>query len=88
MDLALDYEVLKRKGSWIAYKGETLGLGKEAAAKLLMENLELRQEITEETLRKSQEELVFVPSQRDEDTEEPAISSMDVEDEVLELETE
>ena len=29
LDMALDYDILKRKGSWIAYKGESLGQGKE-----------------------------------------------------------
>jgi recombination protein RecA len=50
VDMALDYEVVKRKGSWLAYKGETLGQGKETVAQFLEKNPELEQEIVAEIM--------------------------------------
>ena len=52
LDMALDREILKRKGSWIAYKGETLGQGKDAVASYIEEHPELMDEITKEVLDK------------------------------------
>ena len=52
VDMAIDYEIIKRKGSWLAYKGETLGQGKEPVAKMLSEHPELMEEITKDVLRK------------------------------------
>jgi recombination protein RecA len=50
VDMAVDYEVIKRKGSWLAYKGETLGQGKEAVAQFLEKNPELEQEVIAEVM--------------------------------------
>jgi recombination protein RecA len=52
LDMALDMNVVKRKGSWIAYKGETLAQGKEATAELLGNRPELMEEIKKEVLAK------------------------------------
>lgn len=45
VDMALDMGVIKRKGSWIAYKGETLAQGKDAVSKYLEEHEDLMAEI-------------------------------------------
>ena len=45
VDMAIDYNVIVKKGSWLAYKGETLGQGKESVAKYLAEHKELQDEI-------------------------------------------
>ena len=45
VNLGLEYEVLRRSGSWIYYGDEQLGQGKERVAELLRENPELAQEI-------------------------------------------
>lgn len=45
VDMAIDYGVIHKKGSWLAYKGETLGQGKESVAKFLAENQALQDEI-------------------------------------------
>ncbi|MDR2136929.1 MAG: recombinase RecA [Synergistaceae bacterium] len=50
VDMAVDYDVIKRKGSWLAYKGETLGQGKESVAQFLEKNPELEQEIISEVM--------------------------------------
>jgi recombination protein RecA len=52
LDMALDMNVVKRKGSWIAYKGETLAQGKEATAEFIGERPELMDEIKKEVLAK------------------------------------
>lgn len=45
VDMAVDKGILKRKGAWIVYKGETIAQGRDAAATLLKEKPELREEI-------------------------------------------
>ncbi|HAJ94378.1 MAG TPA: recombinase RecA [Synergistaceae bacterium] len=57
LDMAIDREVVKRKGSWLAYKGETLGQGKEGVATYLDEHPELMEEITKDVLHKVAEGL-------------------------------
>lgn len=57
LDMAIDREVVKRKGSWLAYKGETLGQGKEGVASYLEEHPELMEEITKDVLHKVAEGL-------------------------------
>jgi len=48
LDMAIDMDVIKKKGSWLAYKGETLGQGKDKVAQLLEEQPELMEEISRE----------------------------------------
>lgn len=50
VDMAIDYDIIKRKGSWLAYKGETLGQGKETVAQFLEKNSDLEQEIIAEIM--------------------------------------
>ena len=45
VDMAIDYGIIIKRGAWLAYKGETLGQGKEAVAKFLSENKPLQDEI-------------------------------------------
>lgn len=45
IDIAEEYKVLEKKGSWINYKGENLAQGKDKAATLFEENTELFEEI-------------------------------------------
>ena len=51
VDMAIDRNVLKRKGSWLAYKGETLAQGKEGVAAYITEHPELMEEIKQEVMR-------------------------------------
>ena len=69
LDMAIDREVVKRKGSWLAYKGETLGQGKEGVASYLDEHPELMEEITKDVLHKDEEGLGLLaePVAEDED---------------------
>lgn len=52
LDMAIDREVVKRRGSWLAYKNETLGQGKESVAEYMLEHPELMEEIKKEVLHK------------------------------------
>ncbi|MBQ7262586.1 MAG: recombinase RecA, partial [Synergistaceae bacterium] len=50
VDMAIDFGVIRKKGSWLAYKGETLGQGKEAVARLLAGDAALQEEIVKEIM--------------------------------------
>lgn len=52
LDMALDMNVVKRRGSWIAYKGETLAQGKEGTAEHIEEHPELMEEIKRDVMAK------------------------------------
>jgi recombination protein RecA len=44
-DLAVNHDILEKKGSWIAYNGNMIGQGREAAKSYLCENPEVMAEI-------------------------------------------
>lgn len=67
LDMAIDRDVVKRKGSWLAYKGETLGQGKETVASYIEEHPQLMDEITKDVLQKVAEGLGIVDTPREED---------------------
>lgn len=50
VDMAVDKGILKRKGAWVVYKGETIAQGRDAAATLLKEKPELRDAIKKEIM--------------------------------------
>ena len=79
LDMAIDNEIVKRKGSWLAYKGETLGQGKETVAVYISEHPELMDEITKDVLRKVAEGLGLAAPHNEEDDE---ISAPSIEDSV------
>ncbi len=47
IDLAVDYDIMKKSGAWYSYNGDKVGQGKEAAKDFLAANPALRQEIEE-----------------------------------------
>ncbi len=57
VDMAIDYGVIVKKGSWLAYKGETLGQGREAVSQLLAEHKDLQDEIVKAIMSKVSEGL-------------------------------
>ena len=73
LDMALDREVMKRKGSWIAYKGESIGQGKDTVASYIEEHPELMDEITKEVLRKVAEGLGLIDEPEHEEPEDSAL---------------
>jgi recombination protein RecA len=52
LDMALDMNVVKRKGSWIAFKGESLAQGKEQTMEKLIATPDLMAEIEREVMAK------------------------------------
>lgn len=73
LDMAIDQDVIKRRGSWLAYKGETLGQGKENVASILEENPKLLEEVTEEVLHKVAEGLGLLDDPIEEVDETPSL---------------
>lgn len=52
LDRAVDFEVVKKSGSWYSYKNDKLGQGIESVAQLFRDNEELQQDILKELLQK------------------------------------
>ncbi|HZP59991.1 MAG TPA: recombinase RecA [Opitutaceae bacterium] len=53
LDLGLEYKILEKKGAWIAYQGELVGQGRDAAKAALKEKPELAEKITKAVLEKA-----------------------------------
>ena len=53
LDLALEYGILTKSGSWFSYGDTRLGQGRENAIAFLKENPEVREEIKDKVLRKA-----------------------------------
>jgi recombination protein RecA len=54
LDLGLEQKILEKKGSWIAYNGDLIGQGREAAKQFLAENPEVTEKITKAVMEKVQ----------------------------------
>ncbi|HVW20946.1 MAG TPA: recombinase RecA [Opitutaceae bacterium] len=52
LDLGLEHRVLEKKGAWIAYQGELVGQGRDAAKAALKEKPEMAEKITKAVLEK------------------------------------
>jgi recombination protein RecA len=88
LDMAIDHNVIVRKGSWLAYKGETLGQGKENVASYLKEHPELMEEVSQEIKKKVAEGIGLILSPETEEEEadlREEESGLDLEEEILEL---
>jgi recombination protein RecA len=42
LDLGLEYSILEKKGSWIAFQGKMIGQGRESTRQTLLKDLELQ----------------------------------------------
>jgi len=88
LDMAIDHNVIVRKGSWLAYKGETLGQGKENVASYLKEHPELMEEVSQEIKKKVAEGIGLILSPETEEEEadlREEETGLDLEEEILEL---
>ncbi|MFP4482602.1 MAG: recombinase RecA [Thermovirgaceae bacterium] len=92
LDMALDYDVIVRKGSWLAYKGETLGQGKDNVASYLKDHPDLMQEVAKEVKNKVAEGLDLILAPKENEEAENGLSStgtegtgMNLEEGILEL---
>ncbi len=61
VDMAIDYGIIIKRGAWLAYKGETLGQGKEAVAKFLYENKPLQDEIMKAIMSEVNKGIGYIP---------------------------
>jgi len=52
VDLGVEHKLLEKKGSWISYKGEMIGQGREAAKQHVAENEDFAKELTQLILEK------------------------------------
>jgi recombination protein RecA len=52
LDLGLEHKILEKKGAWIAYEGNLIGQGRDAAKQALKEKPELAEKITKAILEK------------------------------------
>ena len=52
IDLGVEHKLLEKKGSWISYKGEMIGQGREAAKQHVAENEVLAKELTQLIMEK------------------------------------
>ncbi|GAA5484132.1 recombinase RecA [Haloferula sargassicola] len=55
LDLALEFDLVQKRGSWFAYNGEQLAQGRDAAKQALKDNEELYNELTEKVRAKLDE---------------------------------
>ena len=54
LDLGIEHKILEKKGAWIAYNGQLIGQGREAAKDYLMKNLKVLEEIQKIIMEKVQ----------------------------------
>ena len=70
VDMAIDANVVKRKGSWLTYKGETIAQGKDRLAEFLDKNPDMLEEIRKTVLEEAAEGLGISVKSDDGDDEE------------------
>ena len=52
LDLGLEHKILEKKGAWIAYEGNLVGQGRDAAKQALKEKPELAEKVRKAILEK------------------------------------
>ena len=45
LDLGVEFDIIKKAGSWFSYNGEKLGQGRDAVKNILLDNPELMEEL-------------------------------------------
>lgn len=81
VDMALEMNVIKRRGSWVAYKGETFAQGKEAASEYLTEHPDMMEEIKKDVMTKVAETNGLILPQPE--AEKDSVFSSEIDDESL-----
>ncbi|HHH14139.1 MAG TPA: recombinase RecA [candidate division WWE3 bacterium] len=56
VDVGVEFEILKKSGSWYSYKGENIAQGRESAKEYLRENPKIAKEIEEAIIKKALKE--------------------------------
>ncbi|MCF7936666.1 MAG: recombinase RecA [Synergistales bacterium] len=57
VDMGIDLGIIKRRGSWLAYQGETIGQGKDNVSQYLEEHPEFMEQVVQEVRKKAAEGL-------------------------------
>lgn len=60
LDLAMEYDIIQKRGSWISYNGSQIAQGRDAAKEALKSNQELYSEIEEQVKAKMDEKAAQV----------------------------
>jgi len=71
LDLAVEYDIIEKRGSWYRYDGEPIGQGTDAAIQFLEEDPELADKI-EQTVRKKLMPENYAPDEEKKETAEAA----------------
>lgn len=71
IDLAVEYDILKKAGAWYSYHGDKVGQGKEAAKEFLKNNPDLMKEIEDQV----QTAIMAKPEDETEDDAQPAAAA-------------
>lgn len=53
LDLAIDFGIIEKSGSWFSYNGDKIGQGKETVKRYLAENEDIRAEIEKKVMEKA-----------------------------------
>ena len=56
VDLGVEYEIIKKSGSWFSYNDSKIGQGREAVKKVIQDNPELAEELEAAIIAKLNEE--------------------------------
>ena len=64
LDLAMEYDIIQKRGSWISYNGSQIAQGRDAAKEALKSNQELYSEIEEQVKAKMDETIFRTPRKR------------------------
>lgn len=56
LDLAVEYDIVKKSGAWFSYNGSKLGQGRDAVRGVIEENKELMEELAEKVIAAMKEE--------------------------------
>ena len=64
IDLGVQYEIIKKSGSWFSYDGQKLAQGRDAAKRVIQDNPELADELAEKILNAMREKNGSAPAAR------------------------
>ncbi len=53
LDLAIDFGIIEKSGSWFSYNGDKIGQGKETVKKFLAEKQDIREEVEKQVMQKA-----------------------------------
>ncbi len=77
IDLAADYNILEKSGSWYSYNNEKIGQGKETVKEFLKNNPEIKAEIEAKVREKAKEHFGFGAIEDDENQNQNEIENME-----------